>query len=329
MSALSPLLTQATPLHAVRGEGMWLFDADGRRYLDFTAGIGVTSTGHCHPAVVAAIAEQAATPHPRPVHDGAPSRPRRRGRRPRRHAPRARLRGLHQRGQRGGRGGHQARPSGHRATQPHRLPGRVPRPHHGGGVADHLEARRPSRHRTPHGRGGHRAVPRRLPPGLERGRGGGLLPPGARPPPRHHHRRQRDRGHVHRAGARRGRLRAHPRRPSSRGCASAATRHGMLLVADEVQTGVGRTGRFWGMEHSGVRPDIVVTAKGLASGMPLSAIAAAPELMEGVSPAPRAGPTAATRSPVRPPSPPSRSSRRRAWWPTRRPMGERLLDRCR
>ena len=59
MSALSPLLTQATPLHAVRGEGMWLFDADDRRYLDFTAGIGVTSTGHCHPDVVAAIQEQA------------------------------------------------------------------------------------------------------------------------------------------------------------------------------------------------------------------------------------------------------------------------------
>ena len=56
-------------------------------------------------------------------------------------------------------------------------------------------------------------------------------------------------------------------------------RHGILLIADEVQTGVGRTGRFWGMDHSGVRGDVVVTAKGLASGMPISAIAAAPELM--------------------------------------------------
>ena len=56
-------------------------------------------------------------------------------------------------------------------------------------------------------------------------------------------------------------------------------RHGILLVADEVQTGVGRTGRFWCIEHADVRPDVLVTAKGLASGMPLSAIAASPELM--------------------------------------------------
>ncbi len=56
-------------------------------------------------------------------------------------------------------------------------------------------------------------------------------------------------------------------------------KHGMLLVIDEVQTGVGRTGRFWGHEHFGVRPDLLVTAKGLASGFPLSAFAAPAELM--------------------------------------------------
>jgi 4-aminobutyrate aminotransferase len=58
-----------------------------------------------------------------------------------------------------------------------------------------------------------------------------------------------------------------------------ADRHGILLVADEIQTGYGRTGRFWGHEHFGVRPDILVTAKGLASGFPLSGIAASRELM--------------------------------------------------
>jgi len=58
MTALSPLLRQATPVVAERGEGPYLFGADGRRYLDFTAGIGVTSTGHCHPKVVAAAQEQ-------------------------------------------------------------------------------------------------------------------------------------------------------------------------------------------------------------------------------------------------------------------------------
>src|SRR5450631_4542822 len=46
-------------------------------------------------------------------------------------------------------------------------------------------------------------------------------------------------------------------------------RHGILLVADEVQSGAGRTGKWWAIEHSGVQPDIVCMAKGIASGMPL------------------------------------------------------------
>jgi 4-aminobutyrate aminotransferase len=45
--------------------------------------------------------------------------------------------------------------------------------------------------------------------------------------------------------------------------------HGILLIADEVQSGVGRTGRWWAIEHWGVEPDIVCSAKGIASGMPL------------------------------------------------------------
>jgi 4-aminobutyrate aminotransferase len=54
MAELSPVLKQATPVVANRGEGVYLYDEDDRRYLDFTAGIGVTSTGHCHPRIVAA-----------------------------------------------------------------------------------------------------------------------------------------------------------------------------------------------------------------------------------------------------------------------------------
>ena len=49
-------------------------------------------------------------------------------------------------------------------------------------------------------------------------------------------------------------------------------RHGILLVADEVQCGVGRTGKMFACEHEGVEPDIVVTAKGLGSGMPIGAM---------------------------------------------------------
>src|SRR5687767_14243855 len=50
--------------------------------------------------------------------------------------------------------------------------------------------------------------------------------------------------------------------------------HGIMLIADEIQSGMGRTGRWWAMEHAGVQPDIVTTAKGIASGMPLGAFIA-------------------------------------------------------
>ena len=58
-SFLSPVWTHYTPIVAERGEGSILYDTEGIAYLDFTCGIGVTSTGHCHPAVVEAIREQA------------------------------------------------------------------------------------------------------------------------------------------------------------------------------------------------------------------------------------------------------------------------------
>lgn len=56
--------------------------------------------------------------------------------------------------------------------------------------------------------------------------------------------------------------------------AEMARRYGILLIADEVQSGVGRTGNMWAMERWGVEPDIICSAKGLASGMPLGAIIA-------------------------------------------------------
>ena len=57
------------------------------------------------------------------------------------------------------------------------------------------------------------------------------------------------------------------------------SRHGMLLVADEVQSGMGRTGRMFAIQHTGVEPDVVATAKGVASGMPLGLCAARAEVM--------------------------------------------------
>jgi 4-aminobutyrate aminotransferase len=56
-------------------------------------------------------------------------------------------------------------------------------------------------------------------------------------------------------------------------------RYGILMVADEVQTGMGRTGRWWGVQHWGVVPDIMAVAKGIASGMPLGAMIARHDLM--------------------------------------------------
>src|SRR5437588_1206691 len=58
--------------------------------------------------------------------------------------------------------------------------------------------------------------------------------------------------------------------------------HGILLVADEVQSGSGRTGKWWAIEHTGVEPDIVTIAKGIASGMPLGVTLARAEIMDWV-----------------------------------------------
>ena len=59
-----------------------------------------------------------------------------------------------------------------------------------------------------------------------------------------------------------------------------SAQHGILLVVDEVQTGFGRTGQMFALQHSGVEPDIMLVAKGIASGLPLSGMVARRELME-------------------------------------------------
>lgn len=58
--------------------------------------------------------------------------------------------------------------------------------------------------------------------------------------------------------------------------------HGILMVVDEIQSGAGRTGKWWAIEHSGVEPDIVCIAKGIASGMPLSICMSKAEIMDWV-----------------------------------------------
>ncbi len=66
-------------------------------------------------------------------------------------------------------------------------------------------------------------------------------------------------------------------------------RHGIMLVMDEVQSGMGRTGTMWGFEHFGVVPDIMAVAKGIASGMPVSAVVADRAVMDRWAPGAHGG----------------------------------------
>lgn len=66
-------------------------------------------------------------------------------------------------------------------------------------------------------------------------------------------------------------------------------RHGILLIMDEIQTGVGRTGKMWGFEHFDVVPDIITAAKGLGSGMPVSAVVSDKAIMDKWAPGAHGG----------------------------------------
>jgi 4-aminobutyrate aminotransferase/(S)-3-amino-2-methylpropionate transaminase len=63
-----------------------------------------------------------------------------------------------------------------------------------------------------------------------------------------------------------------------------ADRHGILLISDEIQAGMGRTGKMFGIEHAGVVPDLMTLAKGLAGGFPLSAVTGRAEVMDAAHP---------------------------------------------
>ncbi len=69
-----------------------------------------------------------------------------------------------------------------------------------------------------------------------------------------------------------------------RGLREICTRHGIVFIADEIQTGFGRTGKTFAMEHSGVSPDLVSVAKSLSGGFPLSAVIGRAELMDAPGP---------------------------------------------
>jgi len=285
---ISPSYTRSYPLVAKRGSGVRVEDVDGNEFLDFAAGIAVVSTGHCHPEVVAAIQKQAAELihisgtdfYNQPLTDLAE-----------RLSAVAPMPGPHRFFY--GNSGAEAIECAMKLARYH-----TGRPHiiaflgafHGRTMgALSLTASKPQQKR--------RFSP--LVPGVThvpfpyayRGNAGGsksdeefafacaryiedrifktIVPPEevaaifVEPI-------QGEGGYVV--------------APDNflRELRSICTRHGILLVADEVQSGAGRTGKWWAIEHSGVEPDIVCMAKGIASGMPLGICMSRAEVMNWV-----------------------------------------------
>ena len=289
MAELSPVLQQATPVLAARGEGVYLYDEDDRRYLDFTAGIGVTSTGHCHPRVVEAAQRQVGTL----IHGQYTTVM---------HRP------LLQLTERLG----------------EVLPAGLDRMFYLNSGSEAVEASvRLARQATGrqniiafeggfHGR--TMGAGSLTSSGVKVRAGIGPMMPGVAftPFPETYRHGWSESEAVAFALRELDQLLVTVTSPKDtaaiiiepvlgeggyipapaeflEGLRERADRHGILLIADEVQTGVGRTGKFWGHQHSTIEPDVLITAKGLASGFPLSGIAASAELMSKAWPGSQGG----------------------------------------
>ncbi|OYO11349.1 aspartate aminotransferase family protein [Enemella evansiae] len=278
MTSLSPILKQATPVVVDRAEGSWIHGTDGRDYLDFTTGIGVTSTGHCHPKVVAAAQQQVG----QVIHAQYTTVM---------HKPLLelvdKLGGV--------------------------LPSQLDSLFFANSGSEAVEAAvRLARMATGkpnivvfqggfHGRTVAAAslttAGTRFSAGFSPLMGGVQMAPF----PYAHRYGMSEAEAVDFALRELDYLFASRVAPNDtaafliepvlgdggylptpdaflQGLRERAE-HGILLIVDEVQAGFGRTGRFWGHEFSGIDPDILITAKGLASGFPISAIAAPTELM--------------------------------------------------
>lgn len=279
MAHLSPVLKQAIPITVSHARGLEVFGEDGQRYLDFTAGIGVTSTGHCHPAVVNAIAQQAG----RLVHGQYVTV---------RHRP---LLDLCERlGQ--------------------VLPASLQSLFFANSGSEAVEAAlRLARQATGrpnvvvfhggfHGRTVGAASLTTSSPRFRTGYAPLMSGVHIAPFPAAYRYGWSQEAATRFALQELDFLLATVTDPQDtaalivepvlgeggfvpadttflQGLRERADRHGFLLVMDEVQTGFGRTGRFWAHQHFGVEPDILVAAKGMTSGLPLSVMAASEKLM--------------------------------------------------
>src|SRR5690606_35207694 len=285
----SPVLKQATPVLAVRGEGVYLYDEHDRAYLDFTAGIGVTSTGHCHPRVVEAAQRQVSTlihaQYTTVMHRPLLELTERLGtvlpagldrlfyvnsgseaveaavRLARQATGRQNIIGFH--------GGFHGRTMGAGALT---SSGTKVRAGIGPMMPGVVFAPFPETYR--HGWCQEQAVAFAL------AEFDHLLATVSSP-------RDTAAVIVEPVLGEGGYIPAPPEFLEQ--LRHRADQHGFVLIVDEVQTGVGRTVTFWGHQHATITPDVLITAKGLASGFPLSAIAASHELMSKAWPGSQGG----------------------------------------
>ncbi|MGW6336898.1 aspartate aminotransferase family protein [Nocardia rhamnosiphila] len=279
MAELSPILKQATPVTVDHGAGCYLYDVDGRRFLDFTAGIGVTSTGHCHPRVVAAAQEQVG----KLIHGQYTTVM---------HRPMLEL-------------------TERLGTV---LPAGLDSVFYANSGSEAVEAAlRLARQATGrpnvivfHGgfHGRTVAAATMTTSGTRFSAGFSPLMSGVYVAPFPTAFRYgwteaeatafalRELDYIFAtltSPAETAAFIVEPvlgeggyipgNREFFQGLRERADRYGILLIFDEIQTGFGRTGKFFGHQHFDVRPDVITMAKGLASGFPISGIAASAELM--------------------------------------------------
>ena len=238
------------------GEGCRVWDADGKEYLDFFASTVVTALGHCHPSVTHAIVEQAnKILHVSNLHHSEPQ------------AVLAELLCTHSFADRVF-----FCNSGAEANEAAIKLARKYGAEHGDGRFEIITALGSFHGRT---------LATITATGQEKVRRGFQpLPEGFRYVAVQRRRRARGGDHAahHRRDARadagRGRHRRAARRTYLRRVRELCDRHGLLLIFDEVQTGMGRTGTLFAYEQSGIAPDIMTLAKGLGSGVPIGAMLA-------------------------------------------------------
>jgi 4-aminobutyrate aminotransferase len=291
-SVVPAVWSRVTNLVVDRGEGSWLYTLDGERYLDFSSGIGVVNTGHAHPRVVAAIQEQAAK-----LLHGQQNIVY--------HEPGLRLYDRLSRLLPGGPWGAFLSNSGAEAIEASVKLARVAtgRPVIIG-FRGAFHGRTAQAMALTTAKDVYRAAFEPLPgsvyhtpfPYCYRWSGGAHAPDRCRCDWEEeldllfHQVIYPDRvaaiivepvlgegGYVVPPPGFLPRLREITRR------------HGILLIADEIQTGIGRTGEMFAVRHWDVEPDIVVLAKGIASGLPLSGIIARAELLQKLPPGTHGG----------------------------------------